>query len=264
MRRINPTSAPLALIMSPLPVLLDPAARRLFGILMGAFFAIAPSLAEDKRISVEGPLEVMIPADLRGLPIINPHVDLIIDVGEDGTLFDVMPTKSNHRGLLPDAIKAIQSASFTPAIRDGKSVRSRDSVRVTFYDPEQRAWRQGSGVLPFGGTPSDAAKNRIYATSANSFVYDISDPEELDRPIAQLQTTRRIHSSQDGVKTVGECLVEFYIDPAGRARFPRAIESDSNDVAISAALTLLETRFTPPRRNGQPTYVKIQQRFRFD
>ena len=133
-----------------------------------------------------------------------------------------------------------------------------------FFDPEQRAWRQGSGQLPFGGTPSDAANSRIFSNSAASFVYEQSDREELDSPLTQLQAVRRVYSSQDGVRTRGECLVEFYVGPNGRARFPTAIESDNNDVAISAALTLLETRFVPPRKNGHPTYVKIQQRFRFE
>lgn len=220
--------------------------------------------AEDQRITAEGELEIILPPELRGMPIVNPHVDFLIDVGEDGTLFDAMPTAANHRGLLPAAISAVNKITFTPAIEDGIAVRSRDSLRIRFYDPEQRAWRQGSGQLPFGGTPSDAAKNRIYATSAQSFVYELSDRDQLDSPITKRQSTRRIYASQDGVKTRGECLVEFYIDPDGRARFPSAIESDSDDVAISAALTLLETRFNPPRRNGQPTYVKIQQRFRFE
>ena len=250
--------------MSPFPDLRFQRRQTLVGLFVGALLIGSSLFAEDKRITVEGSLEVILPPELRGLPIVNPHVDFLIDVGADGTLFDALPTQSNHRDLLSAAITAIESVTFTPAIEDGVAVRSRDSVRVLFYDPEQRAWRQGSGQLPYGGTPSEAAKNRIYAASAQSFVYEMSERDELDSPITKLQVTKRVYSSQDGVKTSGECLVEFYIGPNGRARFPRAIESDSNDVAISAALTLLETRFNPPRKNGHPTYVKIQQRFRFN
>lgn len=259
-----PPTARSILRMSQRSFRRPPPPRTLPGLIAVAFLAVATLQAADKRITVEGSLEVILPVELRGLPLVNPHVDFLIDVGEDGTLFDAMPTKSNHRDLLSPAIAAIQKVTFTPAIEDGVAVRSRDSVRVVFYDPEQRAWRQGSGQLPFGGTPADAAKNRIFAASAESFTYGISDREELDSPITQLPSTRRVYASQAGVKTTGECLVEFYIGPNGRARFPRALESDSDDVAISAALTLLETRFNPPRKNGQPTYVKIQQRFRFD
>ena len=238
--------------------------RALIGLLVGSLLIGSPLVAADKRITVEGSLEVILPPELRGLPIVNPHVDFLIDVGADGTLFDAMPIASNHRDLLPAATEAVNKVRFTPAIEAGVPVRARDSVRIIFFDPEQRAWRQGSGQLPFGGTPSDAAKNRIYAASAENFIYKMSERDELDSPISKQMSTRRVYSSQEGVKTVGECLVEFYIDPNGRARFPRAIESDSDDVAISAALTLLETRFNPPRRNGHPTYVKIQQRFRFN
>lgn len=233
----------------------------LAGLLLSGWSAAA---ASDQRITAEGQLEIMLPPELRGLPITRPHVDFMIDVGADGTLFDAMPTASNHRDLLPAATAALYKINFTPAIENGVPVRARDRVRMHFYDPEQRAWRQGSGQLPFGGTPSDAAKNRIFATSAQSFVYEMSERDELDSPITKSQSTRRVYSSQNGIKTVGTCLVEFYIGPNGRARFPTAIESDNDDVAISAALTLLETRFNPPRKNGHPTYVKIQQRFRFE
>ena len=220
-------------------------------------------MAQDTNIQVQGTLEALIPSSLRSLHIDKPYVDFRIDLGADGTLFDAMPIKSNHRELLPAAHEVLQSVTLIPATKDGQPIRKRAKIRVSFYDAEQRAWRSGASMSPFGDTPADAVRRRIYANSASSYFYDISDKADLDSPLTQLLAPRRIYSSQEGVKTQGKCLVEFYIGPNGRARFPRAIESDSNDVAISAALTLLKTRFTPPRQNGKPTYVMIQQDFEF-
>lgn len=227
-------------------------------------FAVPTLWAQNSEISVNGSLEAIIPNDLRGLPMENPHVDFKIDIGADGTVFDAMPIMATHRDLLPAAHDAMQKVTFTPAQKDGQSIRSRAQVRVFFYDPEQVAWRQGSRQLPFGGSPSDAVENRVYASSAASFRYEISTKDQLDSPLTQLQSKRRIYTSRGNDETRGECLVEFYVGPDGRARFPIALESDNNDVALSAALTLLETRFSPPRRNGHPTYVKMQQRFSFN
>jgi len=239
--------------------------RQLVGIaLWGAWLSAATASAQDAEISVNGSLEAIIPSDLRGLPMANPHVDFKIDIGADGTVFDAMPIVATHRDLLPAAHAAFQKVTFNPAQKNGQPIRSRAQVRVFFYDPEQRAWQQGARQLPFGGSPSDAVSNRVYAAAAASFRYEISDKEDLDSPLTQLAAKRRVYTSRGNDRTQGECLVEFYVDADGRARFPIALESDNDDVAISAALTLLETRFSPPRRNGHPTYVKIQQRFRFE
>lgn len=236
--------------------------RILFGGLL-ALTASTGAIAANTPITTEGSLEAVIPPELKSLHIENPYVEFKIDVGEDGTLFDAMPTKATHRDLLPAAHDVVQSATFIPATKNGQPIRSRAKLRVRFYDAEQRVWRSGASMTPFGDTPSDAARRRMYANSASSYVYKITDKDELDSPLTQLLTTRRIYSSQDGGSTKGHCLVEYYVGPNGRARFPRAIKTDSNDVAISAALTLLKTRFEPPRKNGHPTYVRVEQDFEF-
>lgn len=233
-------------------------------VLLSSMALASASWAQDSEISVNGILNIMIPSKMRGLPMDNPHVDFKIDIGADGTVFDAMPVNATHRDLLPAAHEAIQNVTFNPAQKNGQPIRSRAQVRVFFYDPDQRAWKMGSRQLPYGGNPSDAARNRMYAASAASYTYGISTREQLDTPLTQLQSKRRVYTSRGKDETRGECLVEFYVGPDGRARFPIALESDNDDVALSAALTLLETRFSPPRRNGHPTYVKIQQRFRYD
>lgn len=219
--------------------------------------------AQDTPIQVEGSLNVLIPANLRFLSIDNPYVEYRVDVGANGTLFDAMPTKSNHHDLLPAAEEVLQSVTLIPATQGGEPVRSRANLRVTFYDAEQRAGQSGANV-PFGGSsPFDATRRRIYANTAQNFAYDRSGQDELDSPIALLRATKRVYQPQEDVRTAGKCLIEFYIDLAGEVCFPRVLESDNEEVTISALLTLQESHFTPPRKKGRPTYVKIRQRFVF-
>lgn len=242
---------------------LNPAPLRAFVLSLLLSLSLLPAPAADKSVEVIGSLEAVIPSELKSLLIEQPYVLFKIDVGDDSTLFDAMAIESNHRDLIPAATSKLLSVKFTPAEKNGTPIRSRVFAYVRFYDPEQRAWRMGANQLPFGGSVTDAVQRRLYATSANRFVYGESQPDEIDHPIESLKSARRLYAGGNGITAKGRCLVEFYVSPEGRARFPSALESDSEEVSISAALTLLKTRFAPPRRGGQPTFIKVQQEFIF-
>jgi hypothetical protein len=222
-----------------------------------------PSYAADKPIEAIGSLEVVIPSELKSLHIDNPSVLFKVDIGADSTIYDAMAIESVHRDLIPAATKKLLAAKFTPAEKNGMPIRSRAFVYVRFFDPEQRAWRSGSNQIPFGGSVTDAVQRRMYVTAEQRFVYGESQPDEIDKPIKSLTSARRLYAGGNGITAKGRCLVEFYVSPEGRARFPSALESDSDEVSISAALTLMKTRFSPPRRAGQPTFIKVQQEFIF-
>jgi hypothetical protein len=219
--------------------------------------------AQDRPVETDDSMEVILPLELRPLFIENPYVTFLVDVGDDGTLFDVLPTESNHYELLPHGLKIINAAIFKPALENGQPTRSRSYAKVRFYDPEQRAWESGAGGAVFGGNVSDAVRRRIYSTSKERFIYGLSEVDDLDNPLERMRTKLRVYSSKAGGRAKGKCLVEFYIDASGQTRFPEVIKSDSVEVSLSAALTLKETTFTPPQRNGQPTYVKIREEFMF-
>ncbi|WP_324726074.1 hypothetical protein [Actomonas aquatica] len=219
--------------------------------------------AQDTPITVRGSLKTPVPAELRGLLIDNPYVTFFIDLGEDGTVFDLMAVASNHRDLIPTATETLLAAELEPAQQDGQPVRSRATVTVRFYDPEQRAWQMGLSVRPFGSSASDAADRRVYASSASSFEYGESPREQLDEPLKGLPPTSRIRAEGTVLGATGRCLLEFYIDPTGKARFPSALERDNDDVAINATLLLTRSRYSRPTRDGHPTFVKVQQEFIF-
>jgi hypothetical protein len=219
--------------------------------------------AEDQPISVAGKLNAPVPNELRSLLIEDPYVLFYVDVGEDGTLFDLMAAESNHRDLIPAATKALMTAGLQPAQQDGQSIRSRASIKVRFFDPEQRAWQMGLTTHPFGSSPSDAADRRIYAVSKSSFVYGLSQVDVLDKPMPEQMPLRRIDAARSALQAKGRCVLEFFIDSTGKARFPEAVERDNDEVAMSAAVLLLRSYFTPPTRGGHPTYVRVRQAFEF-
>ena len=218
---------------------------------------------QDSPVSFAGSLETVVPAELRSLLIEKPYVLFLVDVGDDGTVFDAMAIESNHRDLIPAASQTLQAATLIPARENGVPVRRRASIYVTFYDPEQRAWHMGLTARPFGASATDAAQRRLFETSARSFAYGESAMDQLDEPIKGFHATRTVRTSAIASNATGRCLVAFIIGPDGRARFPEAIERDNDDVALSAALLLMRSRYTPPRRNGHPTFVKVQQEFVF-
>lgn len=232
---------------------------------LSAVFSVSflSTQAADRPVEVIGSLETIIPSELKSLHIENPYVLFKIDVGADSTIYDAMAIESIHRDLIPAATEMLLAAKFTPAEKNGVPIRSRVFAYVRFYDPEQRAWRLGSNQMPFGGSVTDAVQRRMYATSEQRYVYGESQPDEIDKPIKSLASARRVYAGGNGITAKGRCLVEFYVSPEGRARFPSALESDSDEVSISAALTLMKTRFAPPRRGGQPTFIKVRQEFIF-
>ena len=232
-------------------------------LIVGLAIGIAPAVAQDTPVTFEGTLEAVVPAELRSLLIEKPYVLFLVDVGEDGTLFDAMAIESNHRDLIPTASNTLLAAKLKPATENGVPVRRRASVFVNFYDPEQRAWSMGLTARPFGASASDAAQRRVFETSAKSYAYGESAMEQLDEPIKGFHATRTVRTTSSALGSTGRCLVSFIIGPDGRARFPEAIERDNDDVALNAAMLLMRSRYTPPRRNGHPTFVKVQQEFVF-
>lgn len=238
----------------------------LFSLLLSmALPEVSASLSqEDQPVQLKkGTLDVPIPSNLKALHITNPYAKILIEVDPQGTIVDIMPIEASHFELLEPGLKAIRKASFAPAVADGKPFQSKAAVYVNFFDLEQRAWRSGAGVVPFGDSVSDAAKSRLYQLAPGRYVYGESNPRELDAPLRLKAGKIRVYHSEEGVRQSGQCLVEYYVGPEGEVHFPRIIKSDHEDLSTSALLTLDTTVFEPPRRDGKPTCVRIRQPFNF-
>ena len=188
-------------------------------------------------------LETRIPNDLQALQIPTPHAQVFVEVDEEGHVIDAMQIKASHYGLIAPAIELVEQTTFEPARLDGKPVQGRAAVYVNFLDGQQRVWRSGAGVLPFGGSASDAVASRFYQNAPARFAYGASKVDELDQPLRLVASKLRIYESEPGVRAKGSCLIEYYVGPDGGVHFPKIIKSDHEDLSTSAFLTLEVTIF---------------------
>lgn len=220
-------------------------------------------LAGYRPVVQERALDIILPPDLRPLQLEDPRVEFRVIVDPRGQILDSLATSATHHDLLEAAEKALAQAKFKPATLDGKPVTGKITVTVTFYDPEQRMWRQGGIAVPMGVSVSDAVERRMYDLSKQSFVYRESNPSELDQPLRLLQSKLSMVHPEGGTVPKGSVLVEYYVDHAGNVRLPEIIESDSEYLSMSVLMTLRDTLFASPTRDGHPTYVKVRQPFNF-
>lgn len=247
------TPARLGLILTPL----------------ACFILAGPAWAEttpDRSVAPVDPIEAIIPGNLRTLPLQNPQVVFLVRVDATGKLVEHMALSATHHELIPAAAKALQAAAFTPAMVAGQPVQANGQVRVTLFDPEQRAFLRGNRAqLPYGGSAMDAAQSRLYRADPTHHEYHRSKASELDAPVEVTATKIMLYTDAAGKPAAGRCVVEYWVDAEGGVRFPRVVTSDNEAVSMSALLTLQQTRFAPPTHDGGvPTYVQVRQAMEFD
>ena len=181
-----------------------------------------------------------------------------------GKASDYLAVEATHFGLLEKGEQKLLSAEFVPAMKDGKPVIGEITVVITFFDPEQRAWKLGIGSGPMGSSVLDAADRKMYQISKKSFVYKENGPGDLDKPLQLLESKLCLVHEPDQPMDKGRVVVEYYVDHKGKPRLPQIIQTEGQSLSLSALKTLENTRFAPPLKNGHPTFVLVRQPFNFD
>lgn len=235
----------------------------LAGLLAGVVSA-AFGAATERGVAPVDVIEAVIPAEVRGLPLENPGVVFLVRVDETGGLVEHMPLAATHYKLIAAAVPVLTAASFQPALVAGRPVAATAEVAVTFYDPEQRAYQQGIGPLPYGHSATDGVISHFYWSEKQRVTFHRSKPAELDHPLAIAVTKVMLYQDSSGRPARGRCVVEYWVDAAGNPRFPRIVSSDNEAVSLSALLTLQQTKFVPPTHEGLPTYVQARQPMEFN
>jgi periplasmic protein TonB len=77
------------------------------------------------------PLKIVSPQRIAGQ---NGLVAVVCIVDEAGKVLSAAVAKSNNTALEKPALEAIQQWGFTPAKKDGKSVKSRVTIPIRFED----------------------------------------------------------------------------------------------------------------------------------
>jgi TonB family protein len=224
----------------------------------------SPASADYVPVKQAGRLEAVIPQELKRLLLSEPSVRFHVVVDETGAISDYLAVEATHVGLLEKGTEKLQEARFNPATKDGKAVRGKITVMVGFFDPEQRAWRDGAQYTPMGGSVSDAVDRRVYKLQEEALRYRESSPNELDEPLKMLESKLYLVHPPEEPAPTGKVVVEYWIDHEGKVRLPEILSSDHENLSLSVLMTLKETRFAPPTHNGNATYVKVRQPFNFD
>ena len=230
-----------------------------------AIFPVGTLRAEQEYLPVKQVhlLETTIPAKLTQLLMENPEVKFQVKVGPAGQILDSVAVEATHFGLLAKAEEKIKEAAFEPALLDGEPTVGKIVVTVTFFDPVQRAWKR-AGIAPLGASVSEAAERKLYEGNKDSYRYGRSKPSELDGPLQILETKLCLVHPPDQPAATGKVHVEYFVDFEGHVHMPQILNSDGDYLTLSVLKTLENTRFSPPRKNGQPTLVSVRQPFNFD
>jgi len=210
----------------------------------------------------ETSLETLIPNDLKHLHIDQPYVDFRLLIDETGNIKDRLPIESNHYGLLEAATKVIEKAKFTPATLNEIPTPIQYQVRVSFRDFDQEVWNN-TGQLPMGSNVMDGTESRMYSRNQDQFIYGQCEVKDLDHPLQVIQGALVVMEDEAGNAPQGDCVIEFYIDPEGAVRLPRVIQSDNEQVSMSAIGSLSKLVFSKPTHNQNPTFVKVRQKFHY-
>ncbi len=243
--------------------------RPWLGSLVALLLVVTPVQAQDadagdRPVLVKTSLDVVVPERLRALLLDRPVVRFLITVDEDNRLVEYLAVEATHQDLLEKAEQVLRGAEFKAAILNGQAAQTTAEVRVTFFDPEQRAIQDGLATQPFGSSSSEAAARRLYANDGARHMFRQSEPAELDAPLAVAEGTLVVLADEDGRTAVGRCVLDYYVDHRGQPRIPRIVSSDNATVTRSALLTLQKLRFVPPTRDGRPTCVKVRQPFIYE
>ncbi len=218
-----------------------------------------------RPIQLSHGLEAVIPKPLLPLLLDQPYVRFLVTVNEEGKIVDFLAVEATHFELLDRAEKTLQEqAEFTPGLDQGKPVLASGEVTVNFYDPEQRAVRNGMIGRPYGLDATEAVNRRMYENTKEHFIYRLATGAELKEPLTMREGKIMVLTDASGRPAAGSCVVEFYIDRRGDVRMPHMVSSDNDTVALSALLTLRQAHYAPIlRTNDVPAYVKVRQPMSF-
>ena len=220
--------------------------------LAGAFGA---DLWDDRTLRIVQTTQANFPVSLAAEGVGEGEVRVVLNVDADGKLVDYLVTAYTRREFAEELVGHLRDWKYEPARQRGEPVGSRVEVAFAF---------QARGMV-LSLSPHDTAAittNRILRPELMSLVCRAS---ELDEPVRTLHVVAPQHpgrhvSPPPAQRTV---VIDFYIDMEGRPRIPVVLRAPHEFYANAAAEALMQWRFNPPSRRGQPMIVRATQQFSF-
>jgi protein TonB len=199
--------------------------------------------------------EPIFPPILKFEGITDGHVELIIDINEDGTVADWIPLRSTHRLLTESVGRSLENWRFNPAKTDGEPIPVAQKILFNF---------DHSGTVLISGTALDLHMRwiRELGVQDDRMAFQLPDLDQLPEPTEIVRPL--IPESMAKENLSGTVMVSFYIDTQGNVRIPVAIEWDGDIMfAKSAIHAITQWKFNPPKRMGRPVVVHAIQPFHF-
>lgn len=221
-----------------------------------ALFAAASACAGNiTPLQIEQTMDAQFPASLSFSTITSGEARVVINVDFEGKLADLMVTSYTHKAFADEALMLLKHWRYSPATLDGEPIGVRVEISMNFQST--------------GRVVSLSAMDTVDALTSHMrpavLVSRISTHEELDRPVAPVQTISPFHPGAAKLtpQTKGSTVVDFYVDENGRTRMPVVVDTTDNAYANASVEALRQWRFSAPTRKGEPVAVRMQQKFVF-
>jgi hypothetical protein len=229
-------------------------------LLIGAAWAAADA-AQDCAASAAGPPAPVVYPQPVGAPAIpapmairhllgrDDVVVVRVRIGTDGRVLDFVPLDLPHRDLLRRVDELVPQLQFHPGTDGGVPFVSDVDVKI----PVSRT--TDLGVV--SETIANHVESQRLMMDPDAFRLALTPAGELDEPLRLVDRGRQVVAvDEDQQPLKGESEVEFYVDPQGVPRLPRAYGDAPAVVREAAVQTVGNFRFAPPMHNGYPTVVK--------
>jgi outer membrane biosynthesis protein TonB len=236
--------------------------HRIISVLALAFTGLASltgtfgsDLWNDRPLRIVQTTQVNFPVALAAEGVSEGEVRVVLNVDSDGKLVDYLVTGYTRRELADEWVAHVRAWSFEPALNRGEPVGTRGEVVFTF---------QARGMV-LSLTPMDTlalSTNRLISPTLTSL---LCRPSELDEPVRPLSVVEPQHPGNHVSPPPSQprVLIDFYVDMEGRPRMPVVLRAPHELYASAAVKALMQWRFNPPSRHGQPVIVRATQLFSF-
>lgn len=140
-------------------------------------------------------------------------------------------------GLDEAAIEAVRRATFRPGVQDGKPVRVRMSIPITFK-------------LDGDGAPNDV-------DSVSNLSTDVDRLPEIVGGLQAIQQELKYPTLAKKAGIEGRVIVEFVVTKNGTARDARIVRGVGSGLDDEALRAVQNARFIPAQKDGQPVAMKL-------
>ncbi len=211
--------------------------------------ATAPEESLDADVKIIESTKARYPLQMQRQGIEHGEVRLMLEIDARGRLVDCLVTAFTQREFAREAMDAVKEWTFEPARIGGKAVTGIASIDFEF---------EYNGVNPIVRQFDTPVRRELH--------YDFAPcaARDLDRQPKPLWTVPPQYSKKlSDAGVTGKVVLEFFIDPMGKVRFPVAKESPDPRLSGLAIAAVKLWAFEPPTRLGLPVLARASTEFVF-